>query len=186
VFAIGYMAAVKLGVAVLYRVAMGAWPALGESPIYVMILGIAVSTPVQAGEEIGWRGFALPRLASRFGLPGASLVLGIFWGCWHLPFFFIPGSDNAGQSFPLYVLAVTALSVTMAWLYWRTHGSLGITMLMHAAINNSAGIVQPQVSATMNPLVRMPSLTAWLTALLLWVGAAYGLVKMRGASLDRA
>jgi membrane protease YdiL (CAAX protease family) len=147
-----------------------------------MLVAIIFSTPVQAGEEIGWRGYALPRLARSLGLGGASIVLGIIWACWHLPFFFIPGSDNAGQSFPVYLLAVTAISVAMAWLYWRTKGSLLLTMLMHAAINNTAGIVSSPASTT-NPFALKTSLVAWLTAAVLWLSAAYFLIRMRGATL---
>jgi membrane protease YdiL (CAAX protease family) len=70
----------------------------------------------QVGEELGWRGYALPRLARRFGLGGASLVLGVLWAGWHLPLFYMLGGDTVGQSFPLFVCQVTALSVAIAWL----------------------------------------------------------------------
>ena len=182
-FAVGYMASIKLAVALLHRIVTGAWPAFGQTAWYIMAVAIVFSTPVQAGEEIGWRAYALPRLAARFGLPCASVVLGVTWAAWHLPFFFIAGSDNAGQSFPVYLLAVTALSVAMAWLYWRTNGSLLLTMLMHAAVNNTAGIVQSPVSAASNPFTLRPSLIASRTAALLWVCSAYFLVGMRGATL---
>jgi uncharacterized protein len=181
-FAVLYMAAAKLAVALLHRVVAGAWPPFGETPVYLMALAIIVSTPVQAGEEIGWRGYALPRLAARMSLARASIVLGIIWSCWHLPFFLIAGSDNFGQSFPMYLLAVTAISVAMAWLYWRTNGSLLLVMLMHAAINNTAGILRsPPVAA--NSFTMTPSLIAWLTAAVLWLGAAYFLVSMRHATI---
>ncbi len=180
VFAVGYFAAIKLAVALVHRVVSGAWPSFGQTPVYLMAGAIIVSTPVQAGEEIGWRGYALPRLAESLGLPVASVVLGAIWACWHLPFFFIPGSDNAGQSFPVYLLAVTALSVAIAWLYWRTGGSLLLTMLMHAAINNTAGILSSQARVA-NPFSLRTTLAAWLTAALSWIGALYFLVRMRGA-----
>ena len=185
VFAIGYMASIKLGVALVYRIATGAWPAFGQTPLYIMAVAIVFSTPVQAGEEIGWRGYALPRLVRDLGLAPASIVLGVIWACWHLPFFFIPGSDNSGQSFPVYLLAVTALSVAMAWLYWRTNGSLFLTMLMHAAVNNTAGIVSSPASTDANPFALSTALLAWLTAALLWIYAVYFLVRMRRATLQR-
>jgi membrane protease YdiL (CAAX protease family) len=144
-----------------------------------MAIAIVFSTPVQAGEEIGWRGYALPRMSERVGLAWASIILGLIWSCWHLPFFFIPNSDNAGQSFPVYVLAVTALSAAMAWLYWRSNGSLLLTMLMHAAINNTAGIVSSMPSANTNPFTVRPSDVAWLTAGILWLGAGFLLIRMR-------
>ena len=184
VFAVAYMAASELTVALLHRAIAGEWPPFGRTPAYVMAAAILVSTPVQAGEEIGLRGYALPRLAARVGLPLASLVLGVVWGSWHLPLFFIPGSGYAGTSFPLYVVAVTAISVAMVWLYWRTGGSLLMTMLMHAAINNTTGIVRSPVSPGLDPFTMRPPLTAALTAGVLWAFAAYFLVRMRGATLD--
>ena len=126
VFAVGYMAAIKLAVALVYRIATGAWPRFGDEAWYIIMAATVLSTVLggQAGEEIGWRGYALPRLAARFGLAPASVLLGLIWACWHLPLFFIPGVDKSGQSFPVYALQVTALSVAMAWLYGHSNGSL--------------------------------------------------------------
>jgi membrane protease YdiL (CAAX protease family) len=100
-----------------------------------------------------------------------------------LPFFFMPGSDNYGQSFPVYLLAVAALSVAISWLYWRTNESLLLIMLMHAAVNNTAGIVVSPASPGTNPLALSTSLVAWLTAALLWVCAVYFLGRMRGVTM---
>lgn len=179
VFAIGYMPAVKLSVALVHRVATGAWPRFGQESWYIMAAAIAVSTWVQAGEEIGWRGYALPRLSERFGLAPASVILGIIWASWHLPLFFVPQSDTFRQSFPLYLLQVTAVSVALAWLYWRTEGSLLLVMLLHATVNNTKDIVPSAVPGATNPFALSPSLVAWLTAAFLWIAAAYFLVRMR-------
>jgi membrane protease YdiL (CAAX protease family) len=184
VFAIGYMAAIKLAAALLLRLTTGAWPAFGQEPLYIMAIAIPFSTPVQAGEEIGWRGYALPRLSMRLGLSGASVALGVIWACWHLPFFFISGTDKSGQSFPLYLLGGTALSVAMAWLYWRTNGSLLLTMLMHAAVNNTKDIVPSAVSTATNAFSLSSSRVAWLSVAILWTWAAYFLVRMRSVKLQ--
>jgi membrane protease YdiL (CAAX protease family) len=184
-FAAGYLAAIKLAVALVHHLATGAWPPFGQTSLYLMVGAIILSTPVQAGEEIGWRGYALPRLAGHFGLARASIVLGAIWACWHLPFFFISGSDTSGQSFPVYLLQVTALSVAMAWLYWRTDGSLLLVMLMHAAVNNTKDIVPSAVAGATNPFALSTSLMAWLTVALLWICAVYFLVRMRGADFQR-
>src|SRR5712691_5171615 len=177
-FAIGYTPTIKLTVALVHRVATGAWPGLGTDPWYVIPMAIAFSTPFQAGEEIGWRGYALPRLAARFGLARASILLGLIWACWHLPQFFIPEADTYGQSFFVYALQVTALSVAMAWLYARTHGSLLLVMLLHAAVNNSKDIVPSAVPGATTTFGLSASLVAWLTATLLWICAAYFLARM--------
>ena len=185
-FALGYMAAIKLAVALVHRVITGAWPRFGHEAWYVVIAAMVVATIFGGplGEEIGWRGYALPRLAIRFGLARASVLLGLIWACWHLPVFFIPGLDQYGQSFPVYVLQVTALSVAMAWLYGHTNGSLLLAILMHSAVNQSKDIVPSAVPPATNPLALGSSLVAWLTVALLWISAGYFLVRMsRGGGL---
>lgn len=178
VFAIGFMPAIKLSAALVHRVATGAWPRFGQESWYLMAVAIAVSTWVQAGEEIGWRGYALPRMSARFGLAPASVLLGIVWASWHLPLFFVPASDLYRQSFPLYLLPVTALSVTAAWLYWRTGGSLLLVMLLHAAVNNTKDIVPSAARSSTSMFALKASLVGWLTLGLLWIAAGYFLVQM--------
>jgi membrane protease YdiL (CAAX protease family) len=185
VFAVGYIAAIKLTAALLHRFVAGAWPRFGSESWYLMAVAVVLSTPVQAGEEIGWRGYALPRLANRVGLGRGSVVLGLIWACWHLPLFFIPVGDTFGQSFPLYLLQVTAMSVAVAWLYWRTEGSLFITMLLHASANNTKDIVPSSVPGATNPLALSTSLVAWLSVGLLWICAAYFFVRMRGGEFHK-
>lgn len=179
-FAVGYMAAIKLTVALIHRVTTGTWPRFGDEPWYLMIAATVFSTVIggQAGEEIGWRGYALPRLAARFGLVRASIMLGMIWASWHLPLFFLPQADTYGQSFPVYLLQVTALSVAIAWVYWRTNGSLLLTMLMHSAINNTKDIVPSLATTGTNPFTLNASLVSWLTLALLWICAGYFLVRM--------
>lgn len=183
VFAIGYFAAIKLTAALMHRVATDEWPRFGDTDWALMLGGILVSTWVQAGEELGWRGYALPRLAAHLGLAGASILLGGLWALWHLPLFYLPDTGSTGQSFPLYLLQLTALSVTMAWLYWRTDGSLLLVMLMHASVNNTTGIVPAAVAGATTPLAFRGSLVAWLTVLLSWAVAAPLLARMRGADV---
>jgi CAAX protease family protein len=179
-FAIVYMAAIKLTAALVHRVATGSWPRFGDTALYVMLAATIFSTVVggQAGEEIGWRGYALPRLTTRMGLAGASVLLGVIWAAWHLPLFFIPRTDLTGQSFPFFLLAVTPLSTAIAWLYWRTNGSLLLTMLMHAAINNTTGIVPSGNTGGTNPWILRTSLIGWTTIALLWIAAAFFMARM--------
>lgn len=183
VFAIGYFAAIELATALIHRVATNAWPRFGDTPWALMLGAILVSTWVQAGEELGWRGYALPRLARHLGLGGASLLLGGVWALWHLPLFFLTGTGSTGQSFPVYLLHVTALSVAMAWLYWKTEGSLLLVMLMHASVNNTTGIVPAAVAGAMTPLAFRGSLVAWVAVALSWAVATPLLVRMRGADI---
>ncbi len=113
-FAILYMITIKLAVALIHRLALGSWPRFGHEGPLVMLVAIALSTPVQFGEEAGWRGYALPRLARRMGFGGASLLVGVLWACWHIPQFFLASADTYHQSFPIWAVEVTAMSVAMA------------------------------------------------------------------------
>lgn len=183
VFALGYMATTKLLAALAHRLIEGEWPVFGDTPLLVMLGATLVSTLAQAGEELGWRGYALPRLASQVGLGGASAILGVIWALWHLPLFFLPGSGSDGQSFPIYLLHVTALSVAMSWLYWKTDGSLLLVMLMHASVNNTTGIVPAALPHAANPLSFQGSLVAWATVGASALIAALLLFRMRGARI---
>ena len=183
VFAVGYLPSIKLGVALLHRVAAGEWPAVSQESWLVMLMAVPFSTPSQAGEEIGWRGYLLPRLSVRCGLPVASLIVGVIWACWHLPFFFLAGTDKSAQPFVPYLMSVTALSVAMTWLYWNTGGSLLLTMVMHAAVNN-LNLVPTPASAPGDVFTLNASFVAWGTTALLWIPATYFLFAMRAQKLE--
>ena len=164
------MAGIKVVAALIQRAITGEWPAFGSMPVLLLFLGALVSTPAQAGEEVGWPGDALPRMAAAIGLRWSSILLGVVWAAWHLPLFFIRGGDLAGQSFPVFLLDVTALSVAFSYLYERTNGSLLLVMLLHAAVNNTTGIVPACVEA--NGMFGMQaSIMGWITGLLLWITA---------------
>ena len=180
-FALFFAISLKLVVALTLRLGTGEWPIFGRDPVFLMFAGAISSTILggQAGEELGWRGYALPRLSRRFGLGPASLVLGVIWAAWHLPLFYILGADTAGQSFPFYVIQVTGLSVVAAWLYMKTGGSLLLTMLLHAAFNNTKDIVPSMVPGASNPWIFHASPVGWLTLGLIWVCAARFLFDMR-------
>jgi uncharacterized protein len=144
-----------------------------------MLAAVALSTPFQVGEELGWRGYALPGLAGHLGMAGASVVVGVIWAAWHLPLFYLAGADMVGQPFPVFLLSVTALSVAMAWLYVGTGGSLLLVMVMHAAVNNTTGIVPASLAAPGNPWTLAASPIAWLTAGILMALAGLFLVLLR-------
>jgi len=92
-------------------------------------------------EELGWRGFALPRLLNRFSPFTASLILGVIWGVWHLPAFFVGGMVQAGMSLPLFLLNALLLSVFVTWVFQHTGGSVLITVLIHYMVNICASII---------------------------------------------
>jgi membrane protease YdiL (CAAX protease family) len=113
----------------------GSWPvvAIQMGPLLLAATVFSTLSGGQVGEELGWRGYALPRLEASVGLGPGALLLGIIWAVWHLPLFYMPGADTNGQSFPLYTIQVTGLSVALAWLYHKTRGSLVPVMRMHAS-----------------------------------------------------
>ena len=185
-FALGYIAAIKLTAAVLHRLLAGEWPRFGTEPLVLLPFAIAVSTPVQVGEELGWRGYALPRLAVRFGLARASLLLGLVWALWHLPLFFVRGTDTFGQSFVMYAVQVTAISVAIAMLYARSGGGIFLPMVFHAAVNNTKDIVASGVPGAHDVFSPHASLEGWLAATLLWIATALMLGWMARTEPGRA
>ena len=110
-------------------------------------------------EELGWRGFALPRLLQRRTPPAASVGLGVLWALWHLPAFFIPGSAQYGGSFALYVVGVVCLAIFMTAAHLGTRGSLLIAVLFHTSANATAGLWHYTRSS---PLLPLCFLLPWL------------------------
>ncbi len=104
---------------------------------------IGVFIGVGLPEEVGWRGFALPRMQKRFGPFKASLLLGILWAFWHLLFFLTP--DHGGGpgmpimpvliNFLIFSLMVIALTFIFTWFYNHTQGSVLLAGLLHSGID---------------------------------------------------
>ncbi len=106
----------------------------------LLAIPIFLSTLVLAGlaEEIGWRGYALPRLQSRAGALAASLVLAALWAPWHYNPLNFPAIRPV---LPWHVLSVFAMTILLAWVYNGTGGSLGMCVLFHAFSNFSDWVV---------------------------------------------
>ncbi len=128
-----------LGVAALvYRLLPGAGPlptvevTVSSLLVTVLVLAIAV-----IGEEVGWRGFALPRLQRTTTALGASLLLGAVWTAWHLPFWLVLGElETFGWTYwVLSWLWITAGSVYLTWLMNNTGNSLPMALLFHGGYN---------------------------------------------------
>jgi uncharacterized protein len=92
------------------------------------------------GEELGWRGFALPRLQERFSPLVSSLILGALWAAWHLPNALIPGLDYYFYAFPQFLIYVVAMTILFTWLANNTKASVLIAWIFHAAINASGAV----------------------------------------------
>jgi CAAX protease family protein len=111
------------------------WQAIGTFFLTVVII-------VGLFEEVGWRGFALPRLQRKLSALWAALLLGVAWALWHLPELI---SDPTGQR-PVvqFLLWALILSVIFSWLYNSTGGSLPIVIICHAAIDTAGRFMLPE------------------------------------------
>lgn len=115
------------------------WPE--RMPIFVPFVVFAyVLVFSVAGEELGWRGYALPALIERQGPVGASACLGIVWALWHAPLLFLPGDFHNAIPPLLFGLQIVASSFVYTHLHFSGAGSLIPAHLFHASFNASAGL----------------------------------------------
>jgi membrane protease YdiL (CAAX protease family) len=87
------------------------------------------------GEEIGWRGYVLPRLQARMSALSASLILAPIWALWHLPLWLQGKPFQTPTLYAGFVVSAFALSVILTWVYNSTGGSLLLVVLLHATVN---------------------------------------------------
>ena len=85
------------------------------------------------GEEIGWRGYALPRLQAGRSALLVSLLLGLIWGIWHLPRFWVPGVSLPLAGFAWFVAGIALTAVLYTWIFNNTGGSLLLVILLHTS-----------------------------------------------------
>ena len=141
-YAAALLTAPILAAAVLFALSV-------SSPIFTTDAKTSlVLTSVVAGliggifEELGWTGFAVPRMRLRYGVLATGLVVGVLWGAWHLlQILWVGGTYSGGLPLVLFltlyffsgVAQLTAFRVLMVWVYDRT-GSLLVAMLMHTSL----------------------------------------------------
>jgi len=156
---------------------------LAGVPVFFASIPLLMLTKLPLGpmaEELGWRGFALPRLQRRMSALSASLILGVLWALWHLPAFWVPGAALSMDELPTmmgilqYVVNVVGLTVVFTWLYNSTRGSLLIDFLFHAAYNALPTLLFVTTSIT-------PSSFTWVT----WTVAIFLILKYGPQKLAR-
>jgi membrane protease YdiL (CAAX protease family) len=138
----------------------------------LIVLALAIGLLAGCLEDVGWTGFALPRLQARWGWARAGLVLGVLWGLWHLLADYWGNADAWG---PLYLAryllwcgaAFTAYRMLIAWALRHTD-SLLLAQLMHAGF-------------TGGQVLLMPALTPSGSALLWYAAFAGGLWLLVGS-----
>jgi uncharacterized protein len=115
-------------------------------PVHQVVLMGVVGSIVHAlanGEELGWRGYALPRLLARYNALSASLILGAIWFVFHLPIMFtasgVGGSQTLEDALP-FLVSTLALSVVITWMFNTTRGSVLPIILLHGALNTWPGV----------------------------------------------
>lgn len=100
-------------------------------------------------EEIGWRGFLLPRLQQRYSPLKASLIIGLIWGVWHLPIILALNSygDKTIVFFIFLFLGCFPISILQTWIYNSTRGSILLCIIFHDAINVGASYFYMNLSS---------------------------------------
>jgi membrane protease YdiL (CAAX protease family) len=106
-------------------------PLLGAA----IFFGFSIFPGSALGEEIGWRGYVLPRLQSRMSALSASLFLAPIWALWHLPLWLQGKPFQTPTLYAGFVVSAFALSVILTWVYNSTGGSLLFVVLLHATVN---------------------------------------------------
>jgi membrane protease YdiL (CAAX protease family) len=132
----------------LYEMWRGNWMALPISQMPMaeaalsFVLWLLLYSLVNT-EEIAWRGFALPRLQSRYGALHATLLIWLPWTLFHLPYFFTKGSMFQEMGLPAFASGTLALSVLFTWLFNNSRGSVLLCTLLHAALNSWPPLLMP-------------------------------------------
>jgi membrane protease YdiL (CAAX protease family) len=123
-------------------------------------------------EEIGWRGYALEKLQTRWNALPSSLIVGLVWALWHLPLFMMVGTSQheLGDPFISFLIKMTASSILYTWLYNNTKHSLWSAILLHwlytyASLMVSSGITR---SPLYNWLECLPYVILAAIVVLIW------------------
>lgn len=138
----------------LHRVLGGEMPALetlsliGSQPavlVGLLLIGI-IGGPLS--EELGWRGYALDVLQSRFTPLLSSLLLAPFWWAWHLPLFFMTGTTQhtwgvGTFEFWIYLLQIFPLTLLYTWIYNHSSRSILAAVLIHFMTNFTLSLIYP-------------------------------------------
>ncbi|WP_353893689.1 type II CAAX endopeptidase family protein [Proteinivorax hydrogeniformans] len=109
-------------------------------PLYFFIPSIASAIIFGGIEELGWRGVLQPELFKVCkNIFLINLIIGVVWALWHLPLFYIQGSNHFGNSFLAYTLTAIGFSSFLTWLYDKTKSVL-LCVLFHASINATMAV----------------------------------------------
>jgi membrane protease YdiL (CAAX protease family) len=123
-------------------------------------------------EEIGWRGYALGRLQTRWNALTSSLIVGLVWALWHLPLFMMVGTSQHELGIPFigFLIGLMASSILYTWLYNNTKQSLWSAILFHWLYTYAAQVLSSGVtrSPLYNWLEYLPYVTMAAIVVLIW------------------
>jgi len=107
------------------------------------------------GEEIGWRGYLLPKLLKTKHWITSSLIIGLIWALWHLPLFYIQGRTQVSIPLLWYFIDLMASTIFFTWIFINTRGSVLIATLFHTSINTSTVLlpILPIAAGNSGPFV---------------------------------
>ena len=141
--------------------------ALGMSGIAFWVLAALPFGPM--GEELGWRGFMLPKLLEKHSLLKSTVFVGLAWGVWHLASFTFPGAtipeflEVSIWSVLLYFCYTIALSFVFTYVFLKTKGSIFYAILLHAFFNAASNITFDFFEETTNFSILLSSYIINLT-----------------------
>lgn len=160
---------------------------LGSLPLPVIVALFLISSLGSGAlaEELGWRGYALPRLQARLGALSASLLLGFVWAIWHLPVFVLTDAVTT-LPFSWYLPRLLAISILMTWIFNHTRGSVLHAVLLHAAVNGTEAFVSGSLDTPLLDLQYGQVMTVLTVAAALFVVGLWGqdLTSNPGQSLS--
>jgi membrane protease YdiL (CAAX protease family) len=178
---------------------VGKWYlSLGIFPVFILVVSLLLSATVSSDfapvfligsimmgiaagflEELGWMGFAFPKMRKRYGLIRASVYLGLFHGLWHFPLWFLWEYSDLGNFWFPYFIAFTvmliALRVIMVWAYSQTN-SLLLSQLIHASSTGFLFVLTPEYLEPVNEVIFYS-----VYAVSLWVVVLVAIRKMVGS-----
>ncbi|RDW15117.1 CPBP family intramembrane glutamic endopeptidase [Oceanobacillus chungangensis] len=106
-----------------------------ENPLYLALINLPIMIIGGGLEEIGWRGYLQPTLQKKWSSFTSTLIVGIIWAIWHLPLWFIVGSNQMSMNFLWFTVIALALSFLMTVIYLTTK-SIFLCIIFHALINS--------------------------------------------------
>ncbi len=144
---------------------------------YFFPLGIAIGLLSGFFEEIGWTGFALPKMRLKHSALAAGVLLGVLHSSWHLAADFFGASGARGvywmPHFAMFLVSMTAMRVLVVWVYTNT-GSVLLAQLMHASSTGFLSILVQLSLSPRNDTLFYAAYAAALWAAVIVVVAGYG------------